>query len=102
MKCYKYVNNGDGVKERSQSTIYVVNVARNVSENEQFALVVVKLMSHAYNLLLQNQNLLISNPNLTTAFSNGSSLLLLLQILHYTPSCLEGALNVLFASASTT
>lgn len=40
-------------------------------------------------------------PCLEAIVSDGSSLLLLLQMLHSSPSCREGALHVLYALAST-
>ncbi|XP_011012557.1 PREDICTED: dnaJ homolog subfamily C GRV2 [Populus euphratica] len=40
-------------------------------------------------------------PCLEAMVADGSSLLLLLQMLHYSPSCREGALHVLYALAST-
>lgn len=40
-------------------------------------------------------------PCLEAMVADGSSLLLLLQMLHSSPSCREGALHVLYALAST-
>lgn len=40
-------------------------------------------------------------PCLEAMVADGSSLLLLLEMLHYAPSCREGALHVLYALAST-